>query len=90
MMDVCTSVITGGYAPPVFEAPEHVFDFVALFILGFAEVCRCLSAFAWRNAGRNVLGLEGISILVGIVPLVSDQGRGLGQSRIDDFGPNIV
>jgi hypothetical protein len=31
---VSAAVVSGMDAPPVFEAPEHVFDFVALFVEG--------------------------------------------------------
>lgn len=47
------SVIAHGDSAPIFEPPEHDFDFVALFIKLFVIGDRLFSVSLGRNARRN-------------------------------------
>ena len=46
------AVITHGDPAPVFDAPEHVFDFVALLVERFIIRELYPAVFSWRDAGR--------------------------------------
>ena len=50
---MCATVIAHGNAPPVLDAPEHVFDFVALFIERFIVDARVFAPLSGRDAGHD-------------------------------------
>ena len=85
------TVITGCDAPPVLEPAEHDFDFVALFVAGFAKVRRMPPTFSRRDAGLNVLGFERISKLIAVIAFVADQRfRTLRQCGINQLCADMV
>jgi hypothetical protein len=61
---VCATVVSGADAPPVFEAPEHVFNSVALFVEDGVMGDRGFPVGFRRNAGEDAaLGESGLSAL---------------------------
>jgi hypothetical protein len=51
---VGATVVSGVNAPPVFEAPEHVFDLMALFVEGGVMRDRGFAVGFGRNAGPQL------------------------------------
>ena len=85
------TIITCCDAPPVLEPAEHDFDFVALFVAGFAKVCRMPPTFSRRDTGLNILGFERISKLIAVIAFVADQRfRALGQCGINELCADMV
>ncbi len=77
---ICTPVIAHCNPSPVFNSAKHVFDFVTLFIEVFIIRDRPLSRFPGRYAGRNTFFRQSRSEPVGIIPSISEQFPGVGQS----------
>lgn len=85
------AVISGGYTPPIFEAPEHIFDLMTLFVEGFVEAGREVTPLSWRDARRDPLGEQSLSEFIAVIALVTKQvSRPLRQCRIDQLGSNMV
>lgn len=61
------AVIAGCNAPPVFEAPKHIFNFVSFFVESFIERDVGFSVFLWRNARFNAFVTQRVSEPVGII-----------------------
>ena len=66
------AVVSGVDAPPVFEAPEHVFDSVALFVEDGVMRNRGFAVGFRRDAGGDAALGEGGAEPVGIVTLVGE------------------
>ena len=64
------SVIAHGDSAPVFETPEHILDFVALFVERFIVLDLDFAVLPWRDAGRNAFFDQGISEPVGIITAI--------------------
>ena len=72
------TVVSRVDAPPVFEAAEHVFDFVALLVEEGGMGGDLPIGFRWDADGDAALG-EGGAEPVGVVTLVGEKLIGLGQ-----------
>ena len=77
---------------PILETPEHVLDFMALFVLCFAKRCRGFAALARRDAGRDPLGFQSSTVFIRIVTLVCNHccAASLLENRIQDLGSNMI
>jgi|GEM_PF-4114735 len=85
------TVISCCHAPPVFQSAKHVFDFMPLFIQGFAISRRKVAALSGRNTGRYSFGLEGGTKFVAVIAFVTNQTRStVRQSRVDQFCTNMI
>lgn len=80
------SVVSGSDAPPVLDAGEHVFDFVALLVGGFVEGDVGLAAGPGWDAGFDAAHGEEPSEPVGIIAFVCNQDFGVRQVWGDDRG----
>ena len=76
------SVVTHGDPAPVFKAPEHVLDFMALFVEGLIVIIADFAVFLRWNAGRNSLFHQGLPEPVGIISAVA-------QPFVPDSAGNI-
>lgn len=75
------TVISGGDAPPVFEAAEHVFDFVELFIEDGVIGDRDLPVGFRGGAGGDAALCQGSNAeSIGVVALVGQKLFGLGMT----------
>jgi hypothetical protein len=74
---VGATVVSGMDAPPVFDSPEHVFDFVALFVEDGVTGDRGFPVGFRRNAGCDAALGEGGAEPIGVVTLV---GQELGMA----------
>lgn len=52
------AVVAHGDAAPVFESPEHVLDFMALFVESFVIFNESFTVAAGRNARLGALGAQ--------------------------------
>lgn len=73
-------IISCGDAPPILDPAEHVLNAVSLLVECLVVVCRMLSLFARRDAGRNTLVFQSIAEPVCIVTAIGKQFTGLGQA----------
>ena len=80
---MCAAIIACCDPPPVFEFPEHVLHFVALFVEGGVAFDLSLPVFPRRNARRDALVLQGFSELIGIIATIREKVFGRWQG-IDD------
>ena len=88
---MCAVVISCCYAPPVFQSSKHVFDFMPLFIRGFAVSGWEILTFSRRNAGRYSFGFERGAEFVAVLSFITKQmGSAFRQSRIDQFCSNMI
>ena len=71
------TVVSGMDAPPVFDSPEHVFDFVALFVEDGVIGDHGSAVGFRRNAGCDAALGEGGAEPIGVVTLV---GQELGMA----------
>ncbi len=86
-----TAVISCCHASPIFKSAKHVLNFMALFIQGFVEVGRKVTALSRRDAGRYSLGEQCGPELVAVIPLVTDQIRStVRQCGIKQLGSDMV
>ena len=73
-------------SPPVFEAGEEIFDFVALSVELFIEAGWHVAALSRRDAWGDAFSLESGTIFVAVIAFVSDHyARALRQCRIEQF-----
>jgi hypothetical protein len=70
---MCASVIAGVDAPLVFEAPEHVFNFMLLPIKFSIVADRYFAIRSTRDAGGDAALIESFAEPVGIVSSVAEQ-----------------
>lgn len=84
------SVVACCDAPPVLEPGEHVLDFVALLIRGFAIGCR-QPAFGprWDAGGDTTLG-KSLTKGITVIPLVGNERLGVRQYGIDQSRALVV
>ena len=73
------TVVSGVDASPVFEAPEHVFDLMALFVEQGVMGDRGFPVGFRRNAGEDATLGEGGAEPVGVVTLVGQELLGFRQ-----------
>ena len=85
------SIVSCCHAPPVFQSAKHVFDFMSLFIPGFAISGWKVAALPRRNTGRYSFGLEGGTEFVAVITFVTNQTRStVRQSRIEQLGSDMI
>ena len=73
------AVVSGVDAAPIFESPEHVFDFVALLVEEGVIGDRDLPIGFRGDAGGDAALCEGGAEPIGIVALVGEKFLGLGH-----------
>ena len=74
------ATVVSGVDAPVFEAPEHVFDFVALLLEEGVVGDRGFAVGFRRNAGADAAVGEGGAEPIGVVILVGQELLGLGMA----------
>ena len=84
------TVVSGVDAPPVFEAPEHVFDLMALFVEDGVMRDRGFAVGFGRNAGGDAALGEGGAEPVGVVTLVGQKLLGLRHGGQHQRGALVV
>ena len=73
------SVVTHCDSAPIFEAFEHEFDFVSLFVEDFIVIDGDFAVLFSGDAGCDSFGCEGLSKPVGIISAIIKQFFGLWQ-----------
>ena len=81
------TVVSGVDAPPVFEAPEHVFDLMALFVEDGVMRDRGFAVGFGRNAGGDAALGEGGAEPVGVVTLVARSCLAFGMADSINAAP---
>ena len=88
---MCATIISCCYASPIFEPAEHIFDFMPLFIQGFAISGWEVSTLPGWNTGCYFFGFQGGAKFIAVIALVADQTRStVRQSGIDQFCTNMI
>jgi hypothetical protein len=70
---VGATVIADVNTSPVFEFPEHIFDFLAAFVERLVECNLHFSVGLWRDAWGNVAFKQRVAEPVGVISLVAEQ-----------------
>lgn len=86
---VCALIIPCCNASPVFELGKHVFDFIALFVKGFAIPSKIDLSLSWRDAWLYIFGFENITELINAKAFVTDQCFSSKQYRADNLGSYV-
>ena len=84
------TVVSGVDAPPVFEAPEHVFDLMALFVEHGVMGDRGFAIGFGRNAGGDAALGQGGAEPVGVVTLVGQKLFGFRHGGQHQRGALVV
>lgn len=84
------AVIAHGNSSPVFEPPEHIFDFMALFIEGFIIGHGVFPVLLWRDAGLNAFVDQGGAQPVGVIAAISEEAFGAWQRVQQQGGPFVI
>ena len=83
----CEFVVARGDPPEVFDASEEAFDQIAVPVEMAIEAALGKVIGAGRNHGLRACGLDLCNEVVGVVPLVRDDG--LRRQVLDGLGPAL-
>ena len=70
---MCTSVVSGGDAAPVFQAAEHHLDAAASLVAALVVSDWLIARFSTWDTGLDAFGIQGVPEPVCIIAAVTEQ-----------------